>query len=47
MATSARPPNERRYGLSKEIAVDATFYRMGWLLGLAVGALTAYYRYAA
>lgn len=46
MTPPAHPLNERRHGLSKEIAVDPTFYRMGWLLGLAVGALTAYYRYA-
>lgn len=46
MATSAQATNERRYGLSEAKAVDATLYKMGWLVGVAVGALVAFYRYA-
>ncbi len=37
---------EGRYGISEAKAVDAKLYKMGWLLGIAVGALTAIYRCA-
>jgi hypothetical protein len=46
MATSAQATNERRSGLSEANAVDPTLYKLGWLVGMAVGALTAFYRYA-
>ncbi len=46
MTTPAQATNERRYGISEAKPVDATLYKMGWYVGLAVGALTAFYRYA-
>jgi hypothetical protein len=38
--------NARRSGAIEEKPEDATLYKWGWLLGVAVGALTAVYRYA-
>ena len=46
MTTSAQATNEQRYGISEARPVDATLYKMGWLVGLAVGALMAFYCYA-
>lgn len=44
MAAFAQATQGGRHGLSEANAVDAKLYKMGWLLGIAVGALTAIYR---
>lgn len=46
MTSSASGNNARRHGPSDAKAIDPTFYKWGWLMGLAFGALTAAYRYA-
>jgi hypothetical protein len=46
MATPMRSINARRSGALEDTAGDALRYKWGWLMGLAVGALTAAYRYA-
>jgi hypothetical protein len=38
--------NARQSGALEEKPEDATLYKWGWLMGLAVGALTAVCRYA-
>jgi len=45
METCMRSTNARRSGSLEEKAEDATLYKWGWLMGIAVGALTAFYRY--
>lgn len=46
MTSFASGGNSRGPGPSDAKAVDPTLFKMGWLLGIAVGALTAFYRYA-
>jgi hypothetical protein len=46
MEARTRLTNARPSGPLGEKAEDATLYKWGWLMGLAVGALTAAYRYA-
>lgn len=46
MATRMQSTNARRSGALAEKPEDAPLYKWGWLMGLAVGALTAAYRYA-
>jgi hypothetical protein len=46
MAAFAQATNERRHGISEAEALDAKLYQMGWMLGIAVGALTIIYRCA-
>jgi hypothetical protein len=45
MTLSVPVNNRGGHRLSDAKAVDPTLYKMGWLLGIAVGALTAFYRY--
>lgn len=46
MAAFAQATNERRHGISEAKAVDVKLYKMGWMLGIAVGVLTVIYRCA-
>jgi hypothetical protein len=46
MAMPIRSTNARQLDALEDKAGDALRFRWGWFMGIAVGALTAAYRYA-